>query len=51
VVLQDPVQVALVRPEGLLRFGGWNRLPSHWRLEPLNSRSKRGLLPGREKQA
>ena len=38
VVLQDPLEVALVRPEGLLRFGGWNRLPGDWRLNPLRCR-------------
>jgi hypothetical protein len=31
--------------------GGWNRLRGNWPLNPLNARSDRGPLPGREKQA
>src|SRR6266849_9965784 len=27
LVFQDPLQVAVLRPEGLPRFGGWNKLP------------------------
>src|SRR5258708_35780520 len=32
-----PLQVAVVRPGGLPRFRGWNRLPRDWRLNPLEA--------------